>query len=422
VPILQRAVLNTIIDDQPLLGEVAMPLWPGGEDFGWTLNKTLPTVTWGAESATHEATQVLRRKLRTYLSYGHAEIELPVHSSSAYDAVSSMVSDDTADLVRAMGQSISQQIWLGNYMDETNDVTIIGTGIAATPGIDALTAISANMPKGYGAIKYTNADTKLYYRAPGSTTYGTGVDISGGDGSFTLADGVDTTMKITATVDISDFTGLAADAEYPGALLFGQPTEIAGLYELAQLDSNQVVTPSTNGDALTLSALDTLEEAVKGPKGEKFFLMSGRTRIAAKHLIAAAGGMRQGEYQGRDLDKYNLNYEGVPVLKDVNIATNETRGTAVGITTRVYCIRLNPRVGYHMFYNPMSGPNEGTMSAMSDHASSDDRDPTSIPLPVYMRRLGEAYNKQYYKWRISTALAGVLRKSSSLSMQYGITS
>jgi hypothetical protein len=333
-----------------------------------------------------------------------------------------MEADDTADLIRAMGQSISQQIWLGNYMDESGDVTIIGTGVAATPGIDAVTAISANMPKGYGAIKYTNADTKLYFRAQGSTTYGTGVDISGGDGDFTLADGVDTTMKVTVTVDVSDFTGLAADAEYPGALLFGQPTEIAGLYELAQLDSNQVKVPSTNGDALTLAHLDELEELVKGPKGEKFYLMSGRTRIHTKHLIAAAGGMRQGEYQGRDLSKYDLNYEGVPILKDVNIATNETRGTASGITTRVYCVRLNPGNGYHMFYNPASGPNEGTMAAVSDHASSDDTDPSGIPLPVYMRKLGEAYNKQYYKWRISTALAGVLRKSQSLSMRYGVTS
>lgn len=421
IPILARAVINTLIEDRPLLGLVPMKPWPGGEDFGWTLNKTLPTFSWVKETATHDATQAIRRKLRAYLSYGYGDVEIPIHSNSVYDALRSMEKSDAADLIRSAGISISQELWTGTYMDETNDVTIIGTGLAATPGIDAVTAVSANMPVGQGAVKYTNADTKLYFRAPGSPTYGAGVDISGGDADYQLFDGTDTTMSVTCTVDASDWTGIAADAEYPGALVFGVPTKIAGLKELAALDSNQVKTPSTNGDAATLPMLDELEELVKGPKGEKIFVVNNRTRIALKHLIAAVGGMKQGEFQGRDLSKYDLNYEGVPIVADSNIATNETQGSAIGITTRMYCVRLNPEVGYHLFYGAHNGPNEGTMTAVSDHASGADSDPSGIQLPVYMRRLGESENAQYFKWRISAAISAVLKRSSSLSMRYGVT-
>lgn len=419
--VLARVVINTLIAQRPLLGLVPMLQWPGGEDFSWILNKTLPTITWEDESSTHDATQAVRKKLRTYLSYAHGDIEIPIHSNAVYNAALNMEMQDALDLIRAMGISLSGKLWTGAYMTEASDVTIVGTGLAATPGVDALTAISANMPTGVAALKYTNADTKVYFRAPGSTTYGAGVDISGGDGNFTLYDGDDTTMYITATIDISDWTGIAADAEYPGALTFLMPDDIAGLKELAALDSNQVKTPSTNGDALTLTHLDELEELCIGPKSEKIFVMNPRTRIAAKHLIAAAGGMRQGEYQGRDLSKYELNYEGVPVLADSNIAINETQGSAT-TCGRVYCLRLNPQVGYHLFYGAHNGPNEGTMSAVSDHASGADADPQGIQLPVYMRRLGEQDNAQYFKWRISCAIAAVLKRSSSCGMRYGITS
>jgi hypothetical protein len=421
IPILARAVINTLIEDRPLLGLVPMKPWPGGEDYGWTLNKTTPTFTWESETATHESTQAIRRKLRAYLSYGHGDVEIPIHSNSVYDAVRSMEMSDAADLIRAAGISISQELWTGTYMDETNDVTIYGTGIAATPGIDAVTAIAANLSTGMAGIQYVHASTSLRFRAPGSTTYGALVDISGGDGDFTLYDGLDTTQFVTVTVDVSDFTTGAVDLDLPGALLFGLPTKIAGLKELAALDSNQVKTPSTNGDAATLPMLDELEELVKGPKGEKIFVVNNRTRIALKHLIAAVGGMKQGEFQGRDLSKYDLNYEGVPIVADSNIAINETQGSAIGITTRMYCVRLNPEVGYHLFYGAHAGPNEGTMTAVSDHDSAADSDPSGIQLPVYMRRLGESENKQTFKWRISAAISAVLKRSSSLSMRYGVT-
>lgn len=422
VPALQRAVINTIIADRPLLGLVPMQMWPGTEVFEWTLNKTLPTITWNDESTAHDATQAIRRKLQTQLSYGFGDVEIPIHSSNAYDAVGSMEITEATDLARAMGVSLSNKLWTGTYMDVTNDVTIYGTGVAGAEGIDAVTAISVNMAKGFGDIQYTHAGTTLKFRAPNSTVYGAAVDISGGDGDYTLYDGLDPTQSVTVTVDVSDFTTGAADLDLPGALQFGTPTNIAGLYGLAQLDSNQIKTPSTNGDAATLAHLDELEELCVGPKGEKLFVVNNRTRIALKHLIGGVGGMRQGEFQGRDLDKYDLNYEGVPIVADSNIATDETQGASIGICTRMYCVRLNRDVGYHMFNNPSSGPNDGTMSPVtSDHSEGGDGFAPDIPLPVYMRRIGEAYNKQYYKWRISTSVAAVLKRSTSLSMRYGVT-
>jgi hypothetical protein len=417
---LARVVINTLIETRPLLGLVPMLDWPGGEDYSWILNKTLPTITWGAESATHEATQPLRKKLRTYLSYGHGDIQIPIHTNSTQTEALNMEMEDSLDLIRAMGISLSAKLWTGDYMTEAN-VTITGSGIAATPGIDAVVTVSSNMPTGNGDITYTHTGTLLKFRAPGSTTFGAGVSIAGGDANYTLLDGTDTTKSVVLTIDASDYTTGAVDLTHLGALTFQRPENIAGLKALAALDSNQVKTPSTNGDALTLTHLDELEELCLGPKGEKFFVMNSRTRIAAKHLIAAAGGMKQGEYQGRDLDKYNLNYEGVPVVADSNIAIDETQGSS-STATRVYCIRMNPGVGYHLFKGSMNGPNHGTMNAVSDHASESNSDPAGMQLPVYMRRLDESDNAQYFKWRISASIAAVLRRSKSCAMRYGVTS
>lgn len=413
---LQRQVVNTLIEDRALLGMVPILPWPGGEDFSWILNKTSPDFTWEAESETHDSSQPLRRKMTTTLAYGHGDVEIPIHSSSTMDAAMNMEAEDSMELIRSAGISISSKLWTGDYMTEAN-VTIIGTGLAATPYIDAVTNVSVNTAAGYGDFLYTHTGTFLQYRAPGSTTWGAQVACASDD-TYTLYDGTDTTMSVSVTLDVSD---VAADTTMIGALLFQRPENIAGLKALAQLDSNQIMSVGTNGDAVTLAQLDELEEMCIGPKSEKFFFMNKRTRRAVKALIGGVGGMKQGEFQGRDLSKYNLNYEGVPVEVDSSIPVNETQGTAT-TCGRIYCVRLNPQVGYHLFAGAHRGPNSGTMTAISDHSEGGDGNQTPMQLPVYMRRLQEQETTQYYRWRISAAIAGVLKRSKSLSMKYGVTS
>lgn len=413
----QRAIINTLIQNDPFLGDVPLEVWQGGESYSWLLNSTLPTISAIDETSTLESTQVKRKKLTTYLSQYGGEVEIPIFLQSTMAAGYNLEAEDVADLVRAMGRKMASELMQGNYMTEASDVTIYGTGIAATPGIDAVTAISANMPTGRADISYVHATTSLKFKAPGSTTYGALVDISGGDGDFTLVDGDDTTKKVTVTVDITDFTAGAVDLTCNGALEFLRPDEVAGLKELAALDSNQVKTPSTDGDALTLAYLDELEEMCLGPKSEKVFLMNARTRRAAKTLIAAAGGMQQSEYQDQRLSKYSMAYEGVPIVANPNISIAETQG-ATSTCGRVYCVRLNPAVGFGMVYAPQNGPNMGTASASSDHSSEGG----NINLPVYLRKLGEFEDRATFKWRCTAALATFLKRSQSCAMRYGITS
>jgi len=408
---LAKAVLNTLMGRFPLLGVIPMAKWPGGEDYSWVLNKTLPTITWEAETATHESTQALRRKLRAYLAYGHGEIEVPIASSSSMTEAMSMEREDVMDLIRAMGKSMGTQLFTGGYRAEAS-VTIYGTGLAATPYVDAVTASSANLPSGLVGLKYTHVGTFLQMKAPGSTTYGAQVACAA-DNTFTLYDGDDTTMSLSLTLDVSD---LAANCEMPGAILLQRPEAIAGLKELAVLDSGQVFGASTNGDAPTLAHLDELEEAVYGPKNELYYIMNPRTRRYYKHLIAAAGGTRPEQYMGRDLSKFDLVYEGVPLIADSNVGIAETQGTC-STAGRVYAVRMNMTQGLHMFYGEMSGPNEGTAAAVTDT----DIEGGPQNLPVYLRRLGESETKQTFKWRISANIASVLRTSKACAVRYGLT-
>lgn len=410
-----RIVINTLIEDRPLLGMLPIEQWPGTEDYTWILNKTLPVVTWEAETATHESTQAKRRRMSTYLSYGWGDVEIPIHTSSTMDAAMNMEAEDALDLVRSMGISISGKLFTGEYM-AVGDATIIGSGIAATPGIDAVTAITENMPTGVGGITYTHAGTLLAFRAPDSTTYGTGVSIAGGDGDFTLTDGDDSTKAVTLTIDASDYTTGAVDLNHAGALVFGLPKNIAGLRGLAVLDSAQIPTIATDGAAVTLAQLDELDEMVLGPKSEKIYLTSSRTRRSIKTLIAAAGGTRPAEFQDGTLDKDSLAYERVRIIADSNVSVTETQGGSGATCGSVTCLRLNRDVGYHLVAGAHRGPNHGVMSAVADHASDG-----PVQLPVYMRRLGEAWNAQNFKWRISIGMASALKRSKSCAIRYGVT-
>jgi hypothetical protein len=415
IDIMSRSVLNTLIENDPLLGEVPVMMWPGGESYEWILNKTLPTISSINETTTLESTQAKRYKMKTYLSQYGGDIETPVFVQSTGDAALNLYAEDTADLIRAAGRKMSAEIIQGNYMTEAN-VTIASQWLGtANLGFDAVTAVSANMPTGDGWVKYTHATTILQFRAPGSTTYGTAVDISGGDANYKLTDGDDPTKSVTVTVDVSDLT-----ANKDGvAFTFQRPEEMAGLKELSRLDSDQVFASSgANGDAIALKKLDEIEEAVLGPKGDKIFLCHPSVRRDLKHLIAAAGGMRQGEYQGRDLSKYDLNYEGVPVMASPGVQRNESKGTSSDLSS-VYCVRLNSEVGFHLFAGSQNGPNFGTMAAVSDHDV--EGGPVTVP-GVYLRRLGERENKATYKTRLTIAISGVLKRSQSCAVATGIDS
>jgi len=416
---LDRQVINTLIEDRDLLGRATILPWPGVEEYSWLLNKTSPDFTFEAETAAHYASQPKRRKMSCRLSYGHGDIQIPIHSSSTLDAAMDMEMEDGLELLRAAGIKISDKLWNGDYITEAS-VTIYGTGLTATPYVDAIVTLSANTPSGMAGLKYTHVGTFLQYKSPGSTTWGAQVACAA-DGNYTLLDGDDTTQSVILTVDVTD---LAADCTMAGAFLIQNPENMAGLHALAQIDSGQILTVGTDGDAIALSQLDDLEERCLGPKSEKVYYCNKRTRLSIKALLGGVGGTRPEQYADPNspLNKYDLFYEGVPVAVDSSIAITETRGATTGTCGRIYCVRHNPRVGYHLYAGAHHGPNEGVISSpSSDHSMSGDGLNPNIQIPVYMRRLPEGDTKQFFKWRASVAIAAVLRRSTSLSMKYGVT-
>jgi hypothetical protein len=414
LPTLARVVLTTLIENRPLLGMMPGVRWPGGDRFTWTMNSSLPTITWTNETATLEATRSAEYNLGVELSQAVGDVELPIHLNTTMDSIRSPEVENTLNLIRSMGIALSGGIVQGTYIKEA-DVTIRAE--AGTKGIDAVVAVGGAVGRGFGSLKFTDADDKVYFRAPGSRTYGAGVVIAGASANYVLADGENTSANVTLTIDSVDSLG-NGDWEYHEALSFPRPEQIAGIKELATIDSNQVFAPvGADGDALTLAHLDELEEATLGPKSELIYLTNARTRRHIKSLIAAVGGTTPSDLQTMAVNKYGLAYEGVGIVADPSIDITETQG-ATTTATRVYCARLNPEVGWHLFWGMHSGPNFGTMSAVSDH----DAEGGPITLPVYMRKLGESYNGANYKWRISAAVCSRLAHSKSMAVRYGITS
>lgn len=416
VPVMQRTMIQTLIADNPLLGIIPMLPWPGGSSYDWTMVRGLPTIGAIDDTTTLYSSKSTYSKMRVYLSQCGGEVQIPVASNSNVTEPLQMEASEVTNLILAAGRHIAGQLFTGTGVDETA-VTIhtlfAGTG---NHGIDAVVAVSSNMPAGDGWLTYTHAGTSLKWRSPGSTTYGAATTLVG-DGDYTMYDGDDATQFVTLTIDVSDFTGGAVNVD-GAALNIPRPAAMEGLGYQSLLDTAQYISSTgATGDAITLATLDALDDMVLAPKQNKIFVMNPRTRRAVKTLIANAGGTDQSSLQNENIAKASLVYEGIPIFSCPDIAITESKGGASALTS-VYCLNIgDPENGVHMFYGPQNGPNEGTMSAVSEHSVSG-----PITLPVYLRRLPEMVNSAYFKWRLTASLATVLKRSKSCARAIEITS
>ena len=132
------------------------------------------------------------------------------------------------------------------------------------------------------------------------------------------------------------------------------PKEFDGLAKISDsLPSSQIVSAGTNGNALTLSMLDELLDAV--PNGADVIVMRRGTIRAYRALLRATSGtdavMQQLDNFGRPM----LTHNGVPIIMNEFLAGDETQGSASD-TCSVYALRLNELDGLHGLYG---GPNAG---------------------------------------------------------------
>jgi hypothetical protein len=409
--VLSKACINTLIADDELLSVIPMSLWQGGKSYTWVLNNSGPTIAAIDETTVLYSSKPTRHTVTAYLTQYGGEVEIPVFLDSSMAMNVAGWTEDVADLIRAFGQWLRSKIIVGDYMTEAN-ATVIPFNSSAKPGIDAITTLSANMGVGEIWFKYVHVGTLLSMKAPGSSTYGTAQAVA--DGAMTFADGDDTTKTVTVTIDASDYTDLAENTTRPGITTV-RPESIAGLRYLATLDSAQTWAPSTDGDAITLAALDKLDEMCLGPRNEKIFLMNARTRRAVNTLQRAAGAATVQDFKAGTLPNA-VRHNGIPLVACPGVSVAETQGATI-TCGRVYCVRLNSEVGWKLIYGAQNGPNFGQLGA-----ATDDDVNRNMSLPLYVRRLGERENYATWKVRATGAFASVLMRSKSCSMMYGVTS
>lgn len=127
--------------------------------------------------------------------------------------------------------------------------------------------------------------------------------------------------------------------------------EFDGLKTLmTNADSNaaQTMVAGTNGAALTLSMLDQLLDMV--PNGADCIVMRRGTLRAFRSLLRVAGGTSAAEYMMEAFGRPMLTHNGVPILVNDYLPSNEVQGTSGAVCASVYALRLNEADGLHGLY------------------------------------------------------------------------
>jgi hypothetical protein len=140
--------------------------------------------------------------------------------------------------------------------------------------------------------------------------------------------------------------------------------------------ASQQVSAGVNGNALTLTMLDELCDAV--PNGADVLVMRRGTIRAFRALLRATYGtdavMQQLENFGRPM----LTHNGIPVIMNEFLSGAETQGTSAGNTTSVYALRLNELDGLHGLWG---GDNLGIV--VENIGTVQDKDATRIRVKWY---------------------------------------
>lgn len=143
----------------------------------------------------------------------------------------------------------------------------------------------------------------------------------------------------------------------------------------ATVGGQQVISAGTNGNALTLTMLDELCDAV--PNGADVLVMRRGTIRAYRALLRATYGtdavMQQLENFGRPM----LTHNGIPIIMNEFLGAGETMGTNTN-TTSVYALRMNELDGLHGLYG---GNNAGIV--VENIGTVQNKDATRIRLKWY---------------------------------------
>lgn len=151
------------------------------------------------------------------------------------------------------------------------------------------------------------------------------------------------------------------------------PKAFDGLSKLVV--AGQKIEAGVNGNALSLSMLDELLDAV--PNGADAIIMRPGTIRAYRALLRASGGIQPAEIMMENFGRVMLTHNGVPILRNDFIDGTVDQGSATD-TCSIYAVRLNELDGLHGIYG---GPNAGIV--VEDIGTVQNKDASRIRLKWY---------------------------------------
>lgn len=186
--------------------------------------------------------------------------------------------------------------------------------------------------------------------------------------------------------------------EFHRALATGDSTANPKLFDgLAVLAAQGGVTQNTsagaNGNALTLTMLDELCDAV--PNGADVIVMRRGTIRAFRALLRATYGTDAVMQMMENFGKPMLSHNGIPVIMNEFLSGAETQGTNVA-TASVYAVRLNELDGLHGLWG---GDNAG----------------------IVVENVGTVQNKDATRIRLKWYTSIALKSTRSLARLKGVT-
>ena len=172
----------------------------------------------------------------------------------------------------------------------------------------------------------------------------------------------------------------------------GNPLEFDGISQL--VTAGQTLPAATNGAALTLGMLDALVDQV--PNGPDVIFMHPAVRRQYVNLLRTVGGGTDAAMmQLRNFSRPVLTHNGIPVLINEFLPTDETLGTGTALTS-VYACRMNELDGLHAIYG---GASAG----------------------IRLEAIGTVQNKDAWRYRVKWYVGLALKSTLSLARLEGVT-
>lgn len=159
-------------------------------------------------------------------------------------------------------------------------------------------------------------------------------------------------------------------------------------------DPSMTLIAGTNGASLTLGMLDELKDLVK--LGADCFMMTRATWRAVRALLRSFNGNQGETVMIENFGRPVRAFDGVPVILNDFIPTNEVCGTN-GNTTSIYALRLNEVDGFHMIYG-------GAASA-----------------GIVVEEVGTIQNQDAIRHRVKWYVGTALKSTLSIGRLTGIT-